>query len=217
VQRQPLTSNALRTTSAGARALSAFCFWKVVSSHDRSDSLTHPGQRDASVDDDVGERAGRHPRIHRIGRGLPPLRTWPVATNPAQGQTFLFLGSYRVTSMPMSLSDQSALPLDAGLEVQILSCAGSAVRVVVRGELDLANAPQLGELLSRAYAQVDEVVLDLSGIHFIDSSGLCAILSALRETQRSGKRLAISSALAPQARRLFELAGVAGRLPLVDG
>ena len=117
----------------------------------------------------------------------------------------------------MTLSDQSALPLDAALEVRILPSAPGVVRVVVRGELDLANAPELSELLPRAYAEADEVVLDLSGIDFIDSSGLCAILAALRKTQSNGKRLAISSALPPQARRLFELAGVAGRLPLVDG
>jgi anti-sigma B factor antagonist len=117
----------------------------------------------------------------------------------------------------MSVSDHYALPLDAGLEVRISRSAGSAARVVVRGELDLANAPRLRELLPCAYVEADEVVLDLSGVHFIDSSGLCAILSALHETRISGKRLTISSALAPQARRLFELAGVAGKLPLVDG
>ena len=90
------------------------------------------------------------------------------------------------------------------------------MRLVVEGELDLANAPQLDAALERAFTQVDEVVLDLSKVEFIDSSGLHAVLAAVRESRVNGKRLLISSSLRAQVRRLFTLAGMGGALPLVE-
>ena len=55
---------------------------------------------------------------------------------------------------------------------------GTAV-VAVRGELDLYTAPQLWETLDAAIAGTPhELVIDLSDVTFVDSSGLSVLIRA---------------------------------------
>jgi anti-anti-sigma factor len=100
--------------------------------------------------------------------------------------------------------------------IRVLGTGQRAVRVVVSGELDLSSSPEFDAALTRAVADADEVLLDISGVTFIDSTGLSSILAAVSGSQLTGGDLRISSSLAPQARRLFELAGMDGTLPLVE-
>jgi anti-sigma B factor antagonist len=51
----------------------------------------------------------------------------------------------------------------------------------LEGELDMATVPVMEEALASAAAGRGPVTLDLSEVTFIDSSGLRAILTALRE------------------------------------
>ena len=97
-----------------------------------------------------------------------------------------------------------------------MSTGERAARVLVAGELDLATAPSLERALSGALEAADDVVLDLASLTFIDSSGLSAILAGVSASHLNGGRLVISSTLAPQPRKLFELAGMGGILPFVD-
>jgi anti-anti-sigma factor len=48
----------------------------------------------------------------------------------------------------------------------------------LKGELDMATAEDLSELLKTAAAKDDPIVLDLSEVSFMDSSGLRALLEA---------------------------------------
>jgi anti-sigma B factor antagonist len=58
---------------------------------------------------------------------------------------------------------------------------GASVLVVV-GELDMLTAPQLSQALDVALGAAPPVlVVDLSGITFMDSAGLAVLLSAHRE------------------------------------
>jgi anti-sigma B factor antagonist len=67
---------------------------------------------------------------------------------------------------------------------------GEAVVLRLRGDLDLKTAPnlrvQLADLVRRCDA---DVVLDLEGVAFIDSTGLAAMLNALRRLTRANRRL----------------------------
>lgn len=92
-----------------------------------------------------------------------------------------------------------------------------AVRVRVGGELDLAAAPALDARLREAEAGDESaVVIDLTEVSFIDSTGLRVLLAAHARSQLRGDRLLITGA-GEQAQRLFELAGVAERLPFGPG
>lgn len=53
-----------------------------------------------------------------------------------------------------------------------------AVRVTPRGELDLATVEELQGVLARLRADREVILLDLSELTFMDSSGLRALLQA---------------------------------------
>lgn len=65
----------------------------------------------------------------------------------------------------------------------------------VSGELDLAAAPVLRERLLAAITDGHrDVVLDLSGVTFVDSSGLSVIITAYKRVQAEGGRLRVVGA-----------------------
>jgi len=61
-----------------------------------------------------------------------------------------------------------------------------ALCLEVRGELDLAAAPVLREHVRRAVAHRGNVIIDLSGIEFIDVAGLCALTALTKEAREQG-------------------------------
>jgi anti-anti-sigma factor len=90
----------------------------------------------------------------------------------------------------------------------------ASVRVRVRGELDLATSPALGETLGREIADGKSVVVDLSGVTFIDSSGLNALIRALRLSEGNGGGFRVSPDLPAQVSRLFTITGFDALLPI---
>jgi anti-anti-sigma factor len=90
--------------------------------------------------------------------------------------------------------------------------AGDSVHVILRGELDLASAEQADETLQAAEAQGAMLVLDLSQLTFMDSTGLRLILRAVRRCRENGRRLKLISA-PPPVQRVFTLTGMEARLP----
>ena len=80
--------------------------------------------------------------------------------------------------------------------------------VRVEGELDLATAPNLRSRLANLIADADgSILLDLDGLTYIDSTGLCAVLTANSELSRQGRELRVIKASVP-VRRLFEVCGI---------
>lgn len=81
--------------------------------------------------------------------------------------------------------------------------------VQVEGELDLAVAGQLDEILSKAAADYSRVLVGLEGCDFIDSSGIAVILRAHHRMEDEGNRLAVY-APTDQVLRVFEMTGLLG-------
>lgn len=63
--------------------------------------------------------------------------------------------------------------------------------IQIEGELDLAVAGRLDEVLARACEQCERVLVGLEGCAFIDSSGIAVILRAHNRMQEDGHRLAV--------------------------
>jgi anti-sigma B factor antagonist len=77
-----------------------------------------------------------------------------------------------------------------GFALTIEPLAGGAVRVALRGELDLEHAYTFEEEMRRVEGTRPHcVVLDLRGLSFLDSSGLARLLAANRRAQRERRRL----------------------------
>ena len=85
---------------------------------------------------------------------------------------------------------------------------GGASAIAVAGELDLETAPQLSEEVELAvWGTVGAFVLDLSGVTFLDSSGLHALLRARAFLAREDRPLVLVCPPGP-ARRVLDLASV---------
>ncbi|MDA0184043.1 STAS domain-containing protein [Solirubrobacter phytolaccae] len=86
----------------------------------------------------------------------------------------------------------------------------------VNGELDLYTAPLL---CTQIGAKVDgpssRLLIDLSHLQFCDSTGLRALVGAVREVRVAAGRVAMVRPARPGAARAFEIAGAAEFLPLV--
>ena len=77
--------------------------------------------------------------------------------------------------------------------------------VTVGGEVDMATAPQLDHYLC---ALVDrDVVVDLSGVAFLDSSGVSALVNVLQAFEARGRTLRVVGER-DNVRTVFEVTGV---------
>lgn len=81
-------------------------------------------------------------------------------------------------------------------------CDGRAV-VALRGELDVAGAASVAAALIAVAARARELIVDLAGLEFIDSSGLAALVLARKRARQAGGDLLLA---APQAQVLRVLA-----------
>ena len=97
----------------------------------------------------------------------------------------------------------------AALDIHIDHDGDRAV-VTVRGEIDLYTAPQLEDVLRGASSASDAplVIVDLSGVRFMDSTGLGALVRARQRILDLGGRLTVASP-SPQVRRLLDITGLA--------
>src|SRR3954466_12977356 len=118
----------------------------------------------------------------------------------------------------MSVSGQpqgegAAMP---GFGLMIEELDAGAVRIALRGELDLAHAYTFDEELRRVEeARPSCVVLDLRELRFLDSCGLARLLAARRRARKSGHRLLLVRGPAA-IQRLFALSGVAEAFEMVS-
>ena len=79
--------------------------------------------------------------------------------------------------------------------------------MALQGELDLGTAAQLSDPLQAAIkGGARSVVVDMTDVTFIDSTGLMVLLNGLRSLFREGGRLVLACSN-PTVLRLFEITG----------
>ena len=89
--------------------------------------------------------------------------------------------------------------LEFGLEVVR---DGETVVLLASGELDIQHRDRVANLAIGELEQAKLVVLDLSQVTFIDSSGLSALIRSRQAATRLGREFAIRGATGPVARVL---------------
>jgi anti-sigma B factor antagonist len=86
--------------------------------------------------------------------------------------------------------------------------------LLLEGELDIASAPMLQATIEEVCARRPrELILDMTGVEFVDSSGLNAILRGKALCEQHGCDFCLSPAQRPVA-RVFELTRLIDRLPM---
>ena len=93
--------------------------------------------------------------------------------------------------------------------------AGDDARTTVSaaGELDLATADEFLRAVRSALA-AGAVIIDLREVTFMDSAGVRALNTALRESEESGRELRVAERMHPSVVQVLELTGMLGLLPM---
>jgi anti-sigma B factor antagonist len=106
----------------------------------------------------------------------------------------------------MVVSDDAVLPT----RLEIAPTTGG---VVLSGEIDAHTAPTLAGWLAPLQGAGTDVLIDLAGVDFIDSSGLGVLIDAHRRAVDAGRRLVLERP-SPAVVRLIEISGLRDHLTL---
>jgi anti-sigma B factor antagonist len=93
----------------------------------------------------------------------------------------------------------------------IITPTGDGFAVV--GEIDAHSAPAISAAL--AHLPGDTIMLDLSGVEFVDSSGLRVLIEAHQRMQGDGGSLVLARP-SGVVRRLFDISGVTDYFTITD-
>ena len=86
--------------------------------------------------------------------------------------------------------------------------------VATTGEVDLYTAPTLDAELTRVVSSgVTAVVVDLTGVEFLDSTGLSVIVKALKRVREAGGTLSVVVA-SERVAKVFRITGLDQILPV---
>jgi anti-anti-sigma factor len=84
--------------------------------------------------------------------------------------------------------------------------------LAVDGQIDSHTSGMLDEAIT-AFGANDEIIVDLAGVTFIDSSGLRVLVRAHKRQRDSGGRFVIASP-SEAVRRLLEITGLTSELAI---
>ena len=109
---------------------------------------------------------------------------------------------------------------DGPLEIRARR-TGTSHTLELAGELELATAPTLNAQLDAALADgADLVLVDLSGLEFIDSTGIALLVEAHNRLNENGEgtdRFLLVRSDAPAVARVMRMTELDRRLRFVDG
>ena len=92
------------------------------------------------------------------------------------------------------------------LEIEVTRLSDRFEVVRPKGEVDMNSSPQLRDVLKQASEEpLDGLVLDLSEVDHMDSSGVAVLIEGLRWSRAKGIRYGLSN-LSDAARVVIELA-----------
>jgi len=77
--------------------------------------------------------------------------------------------------------------------------------IVFKGEIDLESSPAAREILLKFFNHTGNVIVDLSEVTYIDSSGVASLVEALQAAKKNGSQFALAAVSEP-TRRVLELA-----------
>jgi stage II sporulation protein AA (anti-sigma F factor antagonist) len=102
------------------------------------------------------------------------------------------------------------------LQVDVSTGGDGAVVVTLSGEFDLVSVATFDDALADVQAaRPDRTVLDVSGLTFLDSSGINALLRATKALQSAGGNVALRSP-STATRRILEIAHVTDLVAIVE-
>ena len=86
----------------------------------------------------------------------------------------------------------------------VTETAGKAV-VAFQGDVDLEHSPAARKVLLDCVERGRDVIVDMAGVSYIDSSGIASLVEALQVARRKGTGFCLA-AVSASAMRVFQLA-----------
>ena len=93
--------------------------------------------------------------------------------------------------------------------------SATATIVILAGDVDLESSPQVRTALLGCVASKHAVVVDMSAVSYIDSSGVASLVEAFQVARKSKSRFVLAR-VSEAAMRVFELARLDKVFTLVD-
>lgn len=101
--------------------------------------------------------------------------------------------------------------------VEVANNGANGSHILVSGEVDIASAGVLvGTIMSVAPGPMQEVIVDLGSVTFIDSTGLSGLVSAHRRLAERQVRLVVIGP-SPRVLELMRITGIEGVLNIENG
>jgi anti-anti-sigma factor len=97
--------------------------------------------------------------------------------------------------------------------LDVVSGADGQTLIRAAGELDLAMADKFTAAVRDALTR-GGVIVDLSALEFMDSSGVRALDTAVREAAEEGRELRVREAMQPSVVQILELTEMLSLLPM---
>jgi anti-anti-sigma factor len=108
-------------------------------------------------------------------------------------------------------------PPGAPFQIVVSSAEGDVRIVALSGELDLEQAPFLSRALEELRANgAGDVIVDLSELTFMDSSGISALVGAARSASADSGSLIVVSPT-PTVKRVFDIVKLSELVPIEEG
>ena len=107
------------------------------------------------------------------------------------------------------------VPAEPGFTLDVESAEGGGSRLIASGELDLTVAQEFRETVAAQLA-AGPVLIDLSDLTFMDSSGVAALDALLRTAAKQGWSLQVAPGIQQPVRRVLEITGMIEALGIAD-
>lgn len=133
-------------------------------------------------------------------------------TNPSRSHAGAVRPDLSLAAEPQTAPSPGTADMAGPLSVRVLPAHEhdqDAAVISVRGEIDLRTAPTLSEaLLPTLEHDTGPVVVDLSEVTFIDSTGVHVLFETLQRLELKNRRLAIVCREGGQVHKLLDLVGL---------
>lgn len=90
------------------------------------------------------------------------------------------------------------------MNLEVQSMQGTAV-VVLKGDVDLQSSPKVRKSLLQCLSERKDVLVDMAGVSYIDSSGIASLVEAFQGARKAGTRFGLVGVSA-SAMRVLQLA-----------
>lgn len=114
------------------------------------------------------------------------------------------------------MSSLRPLPEHRASAIEVLRSLAGPLAIRLRGDLDLFSSPKLKAVVEKIAAPGSALLIDLRELAFVDSSGLGALVTALRTVRQRGGTLYLCCPRASFLRRVLEQTGLIRVFAVLD-